>query len=105
MKTISIGKRNAVYQQLQGLKENRTKRLRQEAFFVEGVRNINQAIAAGWKIRSFIYSEKEMSQWAENILASVHTEVNYRLTVELAAQLSGKEDVSELMAVVEMRKP
>ena len=33
------------------------------------------------------------------------TQVNYRLTAELAAQLSGKEDVSELMAVVEMRKP
>ena len=47
MKTISIGKQNASYQQLQGLKDNRTKRLRQGAFFVEGVRNINQAIAAG----------------------------------------------------------
>lgn len=105
MKTISIGKQNASFQQLQGLKDNRTKRLREGAFFVEGVRNINQAVAAGWKIRSIIYPDRELSQWAENILASVHTEVNYRLTAELAAQLSGKEDVSELMAVVEMRKP
>lgn len=105
MKTISIGKQNASFQQLQGLKDNRTKRLREGAFFVEGVRNINQAVAAGWKIRSFIYPDRELSQWAENILASVHTEVNYSLTAELAAQLSGKEDVSELMAVVEMRKP
>lgn len=63
MKNIHIGKRNASYQQLQGLKENRTKRLRQRAFFVEGVRNINQAIATGWKIRSFIYSEGELSDW------------------------------------------
>lgn len=53
MKTISIGKRNAAYQQLLGLRDNRTKRLRQGAFFAEGVRNINQAVAAGWKIRSF----------------------------------------------------
>lgn len=105
VKTISIGKQNASFQQLQGLKDNRTKRLRQGAFFVEGVRNINQAIAAGWKIRSFIYPDKDLSQWAENVLASVATQVNYRLTAELAAQLSGKEDVSELMAVVEMRKP
>lgn len=105
MKNIHIGKRNASYQQLQGLKENRTKRLRQGAFFVEGVRNINQAIAAGWKIRSFIYSEGELSDWAGDILASVETEVNYQLSSGLMAELSGKEDVSELMAVVEMRKP
>lgn len=104
MKTISMGKRNASYQQLQGLRDNRTKRLRQGAFFVEGVRNINQAIGAGWNIRSFIYSEKNLSDWAENILASVETAVNYRLTEELMAELSGKEDASELMAVVEMKK-
>lgn len=104
MKNIHIGKRNASYQQLQGLKDNRTKRLRQGAFFVEGVRNINQAIAAGWRIRSLIYTEGERSDWAGNVLASVSTEVNYQLTGELMAELSGKEDVSELMAVVEMKK-
>lgn len=104
MKTISIGKQNASFQQLQGLKDNRTKRLREGAFFVEGVRNINQAVAAGWKIRSFIYPDRELSQWAGNMLASVETQVNYRLTADLAALLSGKEDVSELMALVEMRK-
>lgn len=104
MKTIVIGKRNAAYQMLRGLKENRTKRLRQGAFFVEGVRNINQAIAAGWKIRSFIHAEKGLSDWAKGILAATEAEVNYRLTVELLAELSGKTDGSELMAVVEMQK-
>lgn len=93
VKTISIGKQNASFQQLQGLKDNRTKRLRQGAFFVEGVRNINQAIAAGWKIRSFIYPDKDLSQWAENVLASVATQVNYRLTAELAAQQIGRAHV------------
>ncbi|MDE6676032.1 MAG: hypothetical protein K2K19_14680, partial [Acetatifactor sp.] len=76
MKIIHIGKRNASYQQLQGLRDNRTKRLRQGAFFVEGVRNINQAIATGWKIRSFIYSEGELPDWAGDIFASVDTQVN-----------------------------
>lgn len=104
MKTIPMGKRNAAYQQLLGLRDNRTKRLRQGAFFAEGVRNINQAIAAGWKIRSFVYSEGKLSDWAENILASVYTQVNYRLSGELMAELSDKEDSSELAAVVEMRK-
>ncbi len=32
MRTLYIGRRNASWQQLQGLKENRTKRLRQGAF-------------------------------------------------------------------------
>lgn len=105
MKIIHIGKRNASYQQLQGLRDNRTRRLRQGAFFVEGVRNINQAIAAGWKIRSLIYADGELSDWARGILASADTEVNYQLTGELMAGLSGKEDVSELMAVVEMKRP
>lgn len=110
MRTIDLGKRNASYQQLQGLRDNRTKRLRQGAFFVEGVRNINQAIETGWSIRSFLYSKREsfqkgnLSTWAENILNSVETKVNYRLTDELMAGLSGKEDVSELMAVVEMKR-
>lgn len=104
MKTISVGKKNVSYQQLQGLRDNRTKRMRQGAFFVEGVRNINQAIGAGWNIRSFIYCGGNLSDWAENILKSVDTQVNYRLTGELMAELSGKEDASELMAVVEMRK-
>lgn len=104
MKTIYVGKRNAFYQQMQGLRDNRTKRLRQGAFFVEGVRNINQAIGAGWKIRSFLYSEKNLSGWAENILSSVETAVNYRLSEELMAELSGKEEASELLAVAEMKK-
>lgn len=104
MRTILIGKRNAAFQMLQGLKENRTKRLRQRAFFVEGVRNINQAIAEGWKIRSFIYTEKKLSDWAGEILNTVETEENYRLTEKLCAELSDKTDGSELMAVVEMRE-
>ncbi|MDE7299325.1 MAG: hypothetical protein K2N94_10935 [Lachnospiraceae bacterium] len=72
---------------------------------MEGVRNINQAVAAGWQIRSFIHSGQLLSDWARNLLTSVKTEINYQLTAELMAELSGKEDVSELMAIVEMRKP
>lgn len=104
MNTMHIGKRNAAYQQLQVLKENRTKRLRQGAFLVEGVRNINQAIAAGWKIRSLIYSDKKLSDWARDILATVKTQVNYQLTAELMDELSDKTDGSELLAVVEMQE-
>ena len=39
--------KNAAYQKFEVLKTNRNKRYRYNAFFVEGVRNINEAIANG----------------------------------------------------------
>lgn len=45
-----------------------------------------------------------MSDWAINMLREVPTDANYRLTPELMRELSGKEDTSELMAVIEMRQ-
>ncbi len=38
------------------------------------------------------------------MIRTVETEVNYCLTEELMGELSGKEDTSELMAVIEMRQ-
>lgn len=71
---------------------------------MEGVRNINQAVENGWQIVSFLYDgKKELSGWAENLLQTVETEINYELTSELMADLSSKEDTSELLAVVKMR--
>ena len=105
MKTKRIYSNNATYQKFEVLKTNRNKRHRYSQFFVEGVRNINEAIRNGWQIASFIYSdEKPLSQWARNTIASVKTEGNYELTSELMKDLSGKDDTSELVAIVQMRK-
>lgn len=96
--------KNATYQKFEVLKSNRNKRYKYQEFFVEGVRNINEAIKNGWKITSFLYPDKRiLSDWAKGILSSVSTEVNYELDVELMQELSGKEDSSELMAIVAMR--
>ncbi len=102
MKTIRIYTKNAEYQKLEALKTNRNKRYKRGAFFVEGVRNIKTALAAGWNVSSLIYSgEKELSDWARQTLDAA--DVNYILTAALMAQLSGKLQTSELLAVVEMR--
>lgn len=104
MKTQRVIKRDATYQKFEVLKSNRNKRHRYGEFFVEGVRNINHLISEGWTVNSFLYSgEAKLSDWARDILKAVLTKVNYELTDELMAELSGKTDASELMAIVQMR--
>ena len=103
MGEIKIFNKNNIYQRFEVLKTNRNKRYRYNEFLVEGVRSLNEAVKNGWKIRSFLYDGREMSDWA-NMLREVPTDANYRLTPELMRELSGKEDTSELMAVIEMRQ-
>jgi len=105
MKTQKIFSKNADWQRLVVLKTNRCKRQKNRAFFVEGVRSINNAVACGWQIESFVYSfEAQLSSWAKDLLRSVQTSVNYALTDALMAELSGKADTSELIAVAVMRE-
>lgn len=100
-----IYSRGAEFQKFQVLKTNRNKRHRYGEFFVEGVRNLNQAVENGWQVASFLFArERALSDWAKNLLDRVKTEVNYRLSPELLDELSGKEDSSELLAVVKMRQ-
>lgn len=104
MKIERIYAKNATYQRLEVLKTNRSKRYHYGQFFVEGVRNLNEAVHSGWEIVSFVYTpEDPLSGWAENLLQTVPTQVNYALTRALLADLSDKTDTSELMAVVRMR--
>lgn len=100
--TREIHSRDAAFQKLQVLLSNRNKRHRYGEFLVEGVRNINQAVAAGWTISSFLYPRgRELSGWAKDMLQNA--EENCRVSPELFQELSGKEDTSELLAVVKMR--
>ncbi len=104
MKEIKIYSKNASYQKFQVLKTNRNKRYKYHAFLVEGVRSLNEAVKNNWKIRSFLYDKNCLSDWAKNMIRQVDTDVNYCLTPDLMAELSGKEDTSELMAIIEMRE-
>lgn len=104
MKTKKITAKDADYQKFEVLKSNRNKRHRYGEFFVEGVRNLNEAVQNGWEISSFLYAAgKPLSRWAREMLARVKTQVNFELAPTLMAELSGKEDTSELMAVVKMK--
>lgn len=105
MKIERIYSKNAAYQKFEVLKTNRNKRYKYGEFFVEGVRNLNEAVRCGWHICSFLYTrENRLSGWAEEMLRSVRTDCNFELTAAQMADLSGKEDTSELVAVVRMRE-
>lgn len=104
MKEISIYTKNSTYQKFEVLKTNRNKRYRYNEFLVEGVRSLNEAVKNHWKIKSFLYDKNSLSDWARDMIRTVRTEQNFCLTAELMRDLSGKTDVSELMAVIEMRE-
>ena len=105
MKVQKIFSKNAQYQKFEVLKTNRNKRFKYNEFFVEGVRNINEAIHNNWSIVSFLYSTQDkLSDWASNTIKETQTEMNYELTSELLIELSSKEDSSELLAIVKMRQ-
>jgi TrmH family RNA methyltransferase len=104
MKTEKIFTKNAIYQKFEVLKTNRNKRYKYNEFFVEGVRNINEAIKFNWHISSFLFTkENKLSTWATDVLTSVKTDINYELSKSLMADLSNKEDTSELLAIIRMR--
>ncbi len=103
-KAIRITKENSNFQHFEVIKRNRNKRYKHREFFVEGVRNINEAIRNGWDISSFLYSgERRLSDWAREILDNVNTDTLYELSQNLMDKLSGKEDTSELLAIVKMK--
>jgi len=105
MPTTRIYAKNAAYQKLEVLKTNRNKRHRYGEFLVEGVRNINEAIANGWEIRTFVHGDPVgLSGWALERLRDVPTGGNLQLSSELMGEISGKTDTSELLAIVAMRR-
>ena len=104
MSIQKIFSKNAAYQKFEVLKTNRNKRHKYKEFFVEGVRNINEAIRNNWQINSFLYSgEKKLSPWAADLLKTIKTKINFELTDTLMGDLSSKEEVSELLAIIQMK--
>ena len=104
MKETKIYNKNNIFQKFEVLKTNRNKRYRYNEFLVEGVRSLNEAVKNHWKIKSFLYDKNNLSDWAKDMINQGNTDCNFWLTPELMKALSGKEDTSELMAVIEMRE-
>lgn len=105
MKNIRIRTKDAAYQKLEVLSTNRNKRYKYYEFLVEGVRNLNEAKKNGWEFSSLIYDPMaQLSDWAKDMIRTTKVDCNIELAGHLLAELSEKEDTSELMAVVKMRR-
>jgi TrmH family RNA methyltransferase len=99
--TRTILSANAEYQVLASLRTNRQKRNRENAFVVEGVRNVNAAIAHEWTVRNVLVPRgAARSPWAEEVATD-------RDVVELAPalfdDLTDREERPELLLVCEKR--
>lgn len=105
-RTIPVYTENNDYQRFDVLKRNRNKRFQYKQFFVEGVEPINKALENGWKVLSFVYSrERQLSDWANNILKHSKADTHYEMPNSLMDKLSDREDSSELIAILDMPEP
>ena len=105
MQAVQIRSRNDVFQTLDALKRSRQKRRKSRAFFVEGVRNLNAARRYGWRFECFAYdASRQLSGWARDLMDGEAGAVRYALETGLMAELSDRENPSELAAVVSMRE-
>jgi len=99
-----MSSRNQWFQRIVTLKTNRKKRWHHRQFVVEGVRSINQLRGNDrWQVAAFLYVHGErLSGWADDVLAEVPAAHHIEVDAALMAELSDKEDTSELIAVVDM---
>ena len=101
---LKVSTANTAFQRIEVLLRNRTKRHRHGEFIVEGVRSINGALAAGWTIRAFAYPrDRQLSRWAASILEASRAEEHLEIAQELFAQISEKDEPSELLAIAAQR--
>ncbi len=87
------------------LKRNREKRFRYGEFLLEGVAQISLAARFGWEFRTFMFAAGQpLSTWAKKILDETPAEDHWELSPDLLSKLSEKDEPSELLAIVKMRK-
>lgn len=102
-RSVQVRARTDDFQLIETLERNRKKRAQCGLFVVEGVRPIDLVHANAWTVDSYVFSaEREHSKWAEEILSRSTARRHYSLSNELMAEVSDKEETSELLAIVEM---
>ena len=103
-RVLKVSTANTAFQRLEVLRRSRTKRHRYGEFLIEGVRAINGALAGGWEIRSLSYPRgRPLSAWASSVLESASTAARLEMAPELFEQISDKQELPELLAVVATR--
>jgi len=97
--------RNDLYQRIDAVKRNRVKRKKYGECFVESVAAIDAAVDQGWEIRAFIHAlGARLSGWAIERIEACPEARTIELAPDLMAELSDREETSELVAVVGIRR-
>jgi len=102
--TVSVTTKNNWFQRAEVIQRNRKKRWQHRQFLVEGVRAINQLRRNNqWQVEALLYNPAtRLSGWAQDILQEVECRYHLELTADLMAELSDKEEPSELLAITNM---
>lgn len=91
----------AEFQILDALRQNRQTRNRENAFIVEGVRNVNAARANGWTVRQVLApAGAKPTAWATEVRAAADV---VELAPALFQQLTDRDDPPEVLLVCEKR--
>lgn len=103
-KTIAVTTKNNWFQRAEVIQRNRKKRWEHRQFLVEGVRAINQLRRApAWQVEALLYNPAQrLSSWAQELLQEMPCNYHLEVTGELLAELSDKEETSEVLALVSM---
>lgn len=103
--TLEVRKRDNLFQRAEVIKRNREKRHQHGEFLVEGVAQINLAVKYQWKIRALLFAvDKPLSSWAQELVSSGVASEHWEIAPELMAELSDKDDTSEILAIVEQKR-
>ncbi|MEY4667569.1 MAG: hypothetical protein RL518_268 [Pseudomonadota bacterium] len=104
-KTLEVRKKDNLFQRAEVLKRNREKRHQYGEFLVEGVAHINLAVRYNWNIRTLLFgNNKPLSSWAQELVASGVAAEHWEMAPELMAELSEKDETSEILAIIEQRR-
>ncbi len=104
-KTLEVHKKDNLFQRAEVLKRNREKRHQYCEFLVEGVAQINLAVKYKWNIRTLLFAnDKPLSSWAQELLSSGVAAEHWEMAPELMAELSDKDETSEILAIVEQKR-
>ena len=103
-RSTTVRSRNAAFQHVETLRRNRTKRTHHGEFVVEGVKPISRALEHGWQFRQLWFdTERPLTAWADDVLSRTGKAERVGTTAELMAELSEREEPSELVAVMAMQ--
>lgn len=102
--SLRVSRKNALFQEWLALKTNRQKRHRTGQFLVEGTTAIDSAVRHGWELTELVYpAGRALSAWAAAHLASGAARRRVEMDPELLAELSERNEGTELLAIASRR--